>query len=712
MPRTDRLRAMDTTGGENSRQTRFEIGSTQVRELVNQLPGKVAIPRGGCPKVADLARPVDWLFPFQDNSGSKLSIGKAGTDLVQVSLAGDVITIASVAFPTFESRPCAVRVGDTVLISCDQQANIQSWAVTKSSGFLSARPANIQRPSSTTISAAPNLFPTGEPGYAVHARTSRKFTTTWVIRSDPYGIQSANPVTTEVWGDAIAESWEDSEERMIFTGVNSDDMMTTSVNVLVNSIPSGATHLRLWASQATAWESDSAPGKSASIAAGSYARYWKDIAASDFVVVPGGYQFTATLDLTEGQLAGQTRVTDTVGANEMPSCAWMRYHNGFLWAGGGNASSVPGRNFYSLDVSDPPIRTLSLFDLVNRYVDTSINGTERTMGAAASHGHLLFLNEHDVYRLQNGDPTNEPIRIAEGMGTTFPNSICEKGQQVWYLSEQGPATISDNIVSLIEEFNVGMVWPICDAGVTAPVGYFYSLDRIARQKVRSWWKENVWYISDGEYTAAMKMEQNSINGGFQVEMAATSGFKPMLVSQFSDKEVFAFSDTMICSWASTGVYTDGNSGRFMCRVVTRPIRTDGRRREKLGEVYDIIAHCRWSDNGQLGITCASQGGRRNQLFQYDQRPITQVLQNTDIDNRWRGIIQQGVREGLVGNWFEVGIQKVIYGPFEFEGMEIGVILREGHEMEYVSVDSDPEIPPVLDAGILIYDQELNRGFNG
>lgn len=709
MPYTDRLRAMDTTGGENSRQTRFEIENNQVRELVNLMPGKVAIPRGGCPKIGDLTRSLDWIFPFQDNAGSKLSIGKSGTDLVQVSISGDVLTIVASAFPTNESRPCAVRVGDTVLVSCDQQATVQAWAVTKKSNFLYARPANLDRPASTVLSAT---MLNSTDAWAIASRTSRKFATTWVTRTDIYGTPSGTPVTTKVWGDAIAESWEDADERLIFTGGDDSAKSATTLTVVVSQIPAGATHLRLWASQATAWESDAAPGKSASIAAGSYARFWIDISISAKVAVAGGFSFTATLDVTEGQLAGQTHVVDTTGADETPSCSWLRYHNGLLWAGGGDASSDPGRCFYSLDVSDPPVRTLSLFSLADRYVPTSVNGTERTMGAAASHGHLIFFNEHDIYRLTNGDPTHEAIRIAEGMGTTFPNSICEKGQQIWYLSEQGPAVVSDNVVSLIEEFNVSSVWPVCDLGSTAPVGYFYSLDRLARQKVRSWWKENVWYISDGEKTAAMKMEQNTIQGGFQFELAETSGFKPLLISQFSDREVFAFSETLVCSWASNGVYTDGASGRFMARVTTRPIRMDGRRREKLGEVYDIIAHCKWVDNGQLSIICTSQGGRRNEMFQYDQRPITEPLQNTDIDNRWRGIVQQGVREGLVGNWFEIGIRKIIYGPFEFDGMEIGVLLREGHEMEYVSMDSDPEIPPVLDAGILIYDQELNRGFNG
>lgn len=164
MPYTDRLRAMDTTGGENTRSSRFEIESTQVRELVNLVPGKVATPRGGCRQVAVMTREVDWAFPFQDNAGSKISVGKAGVDLVQFGLDGTVMTIKAGAFPTEDTRPCAVRIGDSVLVGFDRTASIQAWVVTKKSNLLSARPANLIRPDSTLIAAThSNAAATPEP---------------------------------------------------------------------------------------------------------------------------------------------------------------------------------------------------------------------------------------------------------------------------------------------------------------------------------------------------------------------------------------------------------------------------------------------------------------------------------------------------------------------------------------------------------------------
>lgn len=709
MAEVDRIRLMGSGLGENSRQSRFDLKDGEVRELVNLVPGKTASPRGGCPIIGNLQRELDWIFPFRDNVGNKLSVAKSGVDLVQVSITGQVSTLVEGAFPAVSARPCAQRIKDSILISCDKETAIQAYVVTKKAGNLLVRPANLDRPASTDVTVSGLLYAPGdEPSYAIPARSARKIATTWVIRDDADGISgTGTPLTTTAFGQAIAESWEDLEEREIYPGSDSDNKMVTQVRVTVSDIPQGATHLRIWISLATQWSSASSL-EAEKVAAGAYARFWIDISVLEAVAVTGGYEFLKNIEITEGELQGQSYVTDTTGASEMPACSFMLYHNGLLWAGGSGSAAVPGRCFYSLDVSDPPIRTLSLFDLGNRYVDTSIDGTEQIMGIAASHGHLIFLNEQDIWRLPDGNPENAPIRIAQGMGTMFPNSISEQGQRVWYLSNYGPAVISDDIVELVEPFNVSMVWPESDVGV----GYFHTLSPEQKLLVRSWWKEGTWYISNGIKTCAMKMDQNKIEGGYQIEIASGAEFSPNLISWFGDKNVYAFGNGKVCHWAVEGSYSDGAGYYPTARLVTRPGRVDGRRREKVGEVIDILVHARWNDPGQLQITCLTQWGRSEGLFNYEQRPITEPLQNTDINNAWRGLVQQGVQEGLAGSWFEVGIRKIIRGFFEIDGLEIGIVLRSGHEFEYVSMDSEGEDIPELDQGMLAFDMELNRGYNG
>lgn len=705
MAKSPHIRLMVLSAGENSRDSIHELEENQVAEMVNLVPGDVLSPRGGCPVTGAYSREIDWIYPFRDNQGSKLSVAKAGTDLVQITPAGQITILKEGAFPTLSTRPCAQRIQDSLLIGFDKSAANQSFVVTKRAGALQVRQANVRRPGSTSLAVIPEAA-SGE-SYAAPARSCRKFATTWVIRDDADGIQFGNPITTTIFGSAIAESWEDADERLIFTGSNSDTSRIQSLEVIASDIPEGATHLRLWASLSTQWASATSPAGADVVAAGAHARFWIDVAVTEAEVVPNGFRFVKRLELTEGMLQGQTYVTDTTGASEIPPCSAMLYHNGFLWVCGGDSSGVPGRAFYSLDISDPPIRTLSLFDLGERFVDTSVDGTERIMGMASSFGHLLFLNEIDVWRLQNGDPETAPRKIAEDMGTTFPNTITQHGQQVWYLSNRGPAVISDDVVRLIEPFDVGMAWPSTRDGV----GYFHSLSPERRLRVRSWWKDDTWYISDGNKTCAMKMSKNEISGGYRIEIAAGSGFTPSLISKFSDSLVYAFGNGKVASWCVDGTYSD--LGYFpTCTLLSRPGRIDGRRREKVGEVMYVLAHARWTDIGQLGISCISQNGRSEALFQYQQRTIDDPLQNIDINNEWRRLVQQHFPEGVVGSWFQVGIRKIVRGPFEVDGMEIGYLPLPGHEFEYVSYQSTPESIPVLDEGLLPYDQELNRGYNG
>ena len=112
-------------------------------------------------------------------------------------------------------------------------------------------------------------------------------------------------------------------------------------------------------------------------------------------------------------------------------------------------------------------------------------------------------------------------------------------------------------------------------------------------------------------------------------------------------------------------------------------------------------------------TIEAQGGRGYSLYAYEQRPITDPLQNTDIADAYRGTVQQGIAEAdnIVGTWFQVTVTKVIRGVFQIDGVDIGILMRPGHEFEYVSV-SPRQDPPTIDAGMAIFDQEMNRGYNG
>lgn len=711
MPEVVRMAFTGQAGGENSRDLPFDLDprSNQVAKLTNLLPGSTSTPRYGNPLVATTneATEIDWVYAFRDPDRPALFVAKSGLDLIQIDTTGAASMVKADAFPTTDSTPCAERVGESVIIGCDYPGESKSWVVTRDGGSLVARPANILRPD-TMAWGVTNVESTA--AWASPGRTVRSFAATWVNRKDEPSLSPGGlPMTTETWGNPIAESYENIEERLIFEGTDSPLTYETQVTVTVNAIPEGATHLRLWVSLGYDWQS-TIPGDAVVEAQGGNKRFWVDISIYDAVATGAGPQFSRALQLTDAQLSGQTYIVDTTGLNEIPPTGFLRFHNGLMWAGGANFGNNPGRCYYSMDISAEPVRSLTLFSLSDRAVDTSADGTERTMGCAVSHGHLYFINERDVHQLLNGDPDKYyPTCIAKGMGTTFPGTIVEHNQQIWYLSSHGPATIADGVVELVNDFAVDKVWPNPAGGTS----YFHQLTHAERRKVKSWWSRGIWYISDGKVTVAYMVDSGKPRGGFEVAIPDAAGITPKLPAPIDEDSCYIFGNKKMARWGVPGVYYDGDGALFTATVTYRRGRIDGRRKEKVAEAYDILAHVYWKDEGQLMTMIESQGGRGYSLYAYEQRPITDPLQNTDIADAYRGVIQQGVAEAdnIVGTWFQVTVTKVIRGVFQINGMDVGVLMRPGHEFEYVSVSTRQD-PPTIDAGLAIFDQEMNRGYNG
>lgn len=712
MPEVNRIQLLGQDDGEDTLSQMLDIQGKGMAELRNLLPGKTSVPRGGIPRIASSSAldNLDWVYPFRSTLQPELTIGKIGVDLVQIDQRANVVVIRSKAFPSSAAKPCAERVGDTVIVSCDYPSlATTAWAVTQDGRSLKVRPANIERSSSTVISAAFTQF---SSAYMNPRRAARMFSSTWVMRDDDSSLSTTGsgvPGTTYTWGEAKAESWEDANSRFVFGGEDVDGNGELEVTITVSNIPEGATHLRMWCTKMSEWESLTGNESAVTIVAGLSLRWWMDISIADGVQTPGGIQFTQKFNKTEGSLAGEINAVDTTGANEVPPCRSMRYLNGLLWACGARIGDSPGRCYYSLDVTGTsPLRSLSLFNLTDRAIDTSQDDTEQTMGIASTRGHLIIINERDVWMLDNGDPENQPRKIAEDMGTLFPGTICEHNQMVWYLSSQGPARISGDTVELVEKFSVSDVWPSPDGGDP----YFHALSRTEKAAVWSVWHNNTWYIGNRSRVSGMKMSSNKIDGGFRVTPASGSGVVTALPARMSDSRVIMFGGGAIHNWMDPNQVVDGDGFYFTAEARYRVGRIDGRRWYKVGEAYDILAHAHWDDEGDMLTTIESQGTRYAFLFKYEQRPITDALQNSDISNGARWVIQQGLPEGIIGAFFVVGIRKIVRGPFTLGGMEIGIVPCKGHEFEYVSFSSGQVIEPELDGNLLVFDPEFNRGYDG
>lgn len=728
MPDVARIIFDGQSGGENSRDLPFDLDARtgQVAKLVNLIPGKNSIPRYGCPLIANTSEDIeiDWVYPFRSSSRKTIFIAKSGTNLVQIDENGETKTVKAGAFRDAEAQICAERIGDTVIIGNSYKTGA-ALAVTRKFDTLYVRSANTMRPASTKLSAtsynkktSSGVIDTTDADYGpwwISSRTSRTFSVTFVRRDDELSVGSNGlPKTTDVWGNATSESWENISDRIVYEGSDSDDVSETKLTVSINAIPDGATHVRLWSTVGFQWAKADGPDAANIKAAGSPLRWWIDVSVYDFVSSQDGYSYTCALKLTEGQISGQTEIVDTTGANEIPPCSSLKFHNNLMWAGGVDSESDAGKWYFSNPITGAiPFRSLTLFNYSDRSIITCPDGTEKSTGIAASHGDLYFIGEKNVYSLADGDPINHsPTMIAQDMGSSFPNSIVERGQEIYYLSQQGPAVISGGVVEVIDTFDVAAVWPNPNGEQT----YFHNLSADDKKKVRSWWCRGYWFISDGIVTVSLRMDRNQIVGGFTVEFSEESGVQPKLIAVVDESTTYTFGNKKLYQWTKAGVFTDGEGAYFTASVTYRRGRMDQRRKQKVGEAYDVIVHSHWEDNGQMLVTLTSQGGRGYTLYSYDERPITEPLQNTDVSSKYREVVEIGVSEddNIVGSWFQVKVEKIVRSMFTISGAEVGVLLRKGQEFEYISTSAGatPPSPPKIDAGMSMFDDDMNRGYNG
>jgi hypothetical protein len=747
MAEVDRLSEIGFQHGENSRDSPTELKNGEWSLLVNIEPGEEhAALRGGTHLLRTLEiDDIDWVYPFRSTSKKKLFIGKSRERLVQFDTNGVISVLKEDAFPVETAQPCAERIGDTVIVTSDYGSGASAYAITMAPGgtSLNIREANIKRPEAGVAVSIEPLSGRRWDSYDLlqfPRQSCRMAAVTFINRRDEFSRDKADtPKTTGVWGDALAESWEDNRQRAFFVGlpniktggepiytpifdkngvqtslqqtgttpVVTSTTTTQGVTVRVTgAMPSGCSHVRIWLTQSTDWFNASDEGGALAVASGSGLRFFKDVAVGDFV----NGEVTVPIDVTEGELAGQNNMSDTAGANEIPPARQLKYHNGRLWATGARFGDSPGRSYYSNRINGLPSRSLSMFNLTYQFTDTSVDDTEVTMGMASSRGNLFFINENDVWILRDGEPSaaNPPSLIAQGLGTTFPGTITENRQQAFYLSNAGPVAISGETVELLwEEFKVGDVWPKGYNGV----GYFFTLTRKERLKVRSFWYKDIWYITDGKVTVGLRSIPGGGGGGFHLELAQGAGIEVRNFCKFTEDEAYILSGAKLCEWMGTKYVRDGSGFYYTAQGKTRGMRIDGRRRYKMAEAYDILALARWQDVGQLLLTLEGQFGRVGMLFEYIQRQITDPLQNTDVSNAWREIVQQAVPADHLSSWFVAGFQKVIRGDFDIAGLQVGILPREGAEFEYVSV-SGAETLPTPDQELAIFDDRFNEGYDG
>lgn len=697
MPTVDRISFMGHNKGYNTKDDKFDLNNGELLVCENIIPKVEATPRAGIRARGTTIDGVDWVYPFR-SVDTPYILAKSGVDLYAIRKSGSYFVLREGAFPSTNVEVCAERIGDTVLIACDSASNWPAIFVKLKNGTLSAANANIFRPSSVELIAT-SLDESEtqiDDSYTV-GRMSHTFAVTFVRRSDSDAISGGIPVTTSIWNDGEAESYERIDQRTTYSGVDAE-WAKVVLSVSVNEIPVDCTHVRVWVTEGIPWTGDDRLDPDV-ISAGMSLRFLRDVSITSFV----GNTLVTAFDINEGSLAGETHLVSTTGLNEVPPCKFMKYCGGRLWVGGSSAIDSPGRWYFSSLIEGAnPSRYLTMFNLSTQFIDTSIDDTERAMGIAVTKGDIIFFCEKDVWRLENGDTNFGPIKIAEGFGTQFPGTITEYGQQVFYLSNRGPAVVSGGIVDALEGFAAGELWPETDVPDN-----MHEFNRKAKRKVRSFWFQDSWFIMSPELCVAFYAPIGDPHGAWKVVPAVAANISMENPAVIDSDSAYLVSNGKIYEFL-TGT-RDGSGAYYTLRCRYRPRHIDGRRRYKVAELWDVIAHARWTDVGEFRLIVSANDDIRVASHAYDQRSVNESLQNSTISNPFRRIVQQGLREGMFGNWFEVEWRKVLRTDFWCAGTEIGIIPREGHEFEYVSYSDPDPYDAAMDRDLAIFDDTFQEG---
>jgi hypothetical protein len=472
------------------------------------------------------------------------------------------------------------------------------------------------------------------------------------------------------------------------------DTLKVTLNAGLSMSDSQITHINFYRTNANDSQAE---------AEGDVFRFLKSIPVSGPNSVLTALPYDALITETDATQLGQTQTVDEmVGVSPMASASSITYYNGFMWLGGLNDDDDDrGRWFYSTDIGDiqNPLKYFSLFRYTDRFIETSQDDSEQNTGMELSQNDMCFIMSESVWFLRDGDPvTYGPQKISSTQGSKFPKSLVSINKQVHFLSNDGPATISGQKVDIITPFTVKEVWP----NGFYNEGLFHTLGIAAlsnpsddKKDVISFYYKNIWFVGWKDTLVGLYMapDKDSL-GPFRVVFGDTDLVLSKIAVFSNDLAVFSSKpyngyvpDTnKAFKFLSAGINQDDGSN-FNVKVRSKAFYCSIDRRDLFGEAYDLMTYCNFTDAGALWVNAISDLGRYNKKFPYTQRATSAILQNQTINNAWRSSQQQVFPEGVVGNTFEIKINKVFATPYDFKykGFDFSYILRRSYEREFVSL---------------------------
>lgn len=662
--------------GYNTRDNPEDIPFEACQSLVNCFPGDPSPrPRFGVDKWNTNVLPgaVKRKFPWADESAPKVILHIGDGLYWQIPGSGTLNTINASIVPA-GSKLSAIRIKDQLLINNNLTgSNHRAWFLAWDGSDFTIRNANLVCPILDT-------FVYEVPGSNIEAGKVRIYTVTLVNRDDADSVDGGGePKLCRLqdgnYHPGLLESIEDPVFQYPFTNGASASAAEMTINPGIAVIDTQATHARVYVTESAA---------TVPIADGLDRRWLADIPikGANAYSSPWTYQDT----VTDGELAGSLDLLRTTGYEEIPPGTYLLYHNGRVWAGGIGSREEIGRHFYSevpLDVEFPQ-KWWTMFRTPEYFKDASYEDAESVQGAAVAGNDIIFFMTVSLWYLRDGDADFEPARISKTKGTRFPNSITQRGMEVLYISNEGPAVVSAREVEALAGHTAGEAWPkVFDNSQ----GYFFGIaDKTA---LHGFYFQETWWLTDGVKLIGMFLPSNpKALGPLSVEFAdADIGFgMPCVLDQ---ENLCLLSSTAaagyIWNFLKKAVHSD-NGSNFMLKGKSKAMYVSQKDRDRAGEAYTLKQFIHYEDSAPFYIEFISDFFRFDIELDYNEFTTDSPLISPDARVSFRNMMEQPFPEGLVFNSCEIAWRKEHRTPYSFKnsGFILEYLPRDGQAGEFVS----------------------------
>ena len=433
-------------------------------------------------------------------------------------------------------------------------------------------------------------------------------------------------------------------------------------------------------------------------------RFIKSVPVSGPNSVIPSLPFDVILDDDDATLLGQTNTVDEmVGVSPMQSSSSLFNYNGLMWAGGLNSSDTDrGRFFYSTPIGDVqnPLKYFGLFRFTDRFVEASEDDSENNAGIGLSQNDLIFVLSESAWFLRDGDPDIFDIqKISSTRGSKFPKTLISIDKSLHYLSNEGPVAVRGRTVEIVSSFTARELWP----RNFDSAGLFHTLAN--KEDVISFYYKNTWFMSwkdslPGLYIAPDRQSLGVWRvefGDKDLRLSKIAVFNDDLAvfSKRSNNDLDGSLDETVVDRTAWKFLVDGvnldNGSSYTLKMRSKAFYTSPQKRDLFGEAESLQTYCTYTDTGSLHIRAITDFLRYVNSFEYTQRSKTDPQQNQNINDDgvvtpWRASAQQWFPEGIVGNTFEVEIEKDFLAPFDFiyRGFDLTYMLRPSYQPEFVS----------------------------